>query len=172
MKVVLRQDVPKLGEAGEIKEVSGGYGRNFLIPQGLAILATPGEVKVAEHNAAVRARKIAKQEEALRSLAERIEGSRLEFTAKVGDHGRLYGSVTAQDVADALVAKVGEEVDRRKIQLTEPLRSVGEHDVAVHLVGRLRPRIVVVIHGEGEEEPVAEAAAEAVAVEAGAADEA
>ena len=167
MKVVLRQDVPKLGEAGEIKEVSGGYGRNFLIPQGLAILATPGEVKVAEHNAAVRARKIAKQEEALRSLAERIEGSRLEFTAKVGDHGRLYGSVTAQDVADALAAKVGEEVDRRKIQLTEPLRSVGEHDVAIHLVGRLRPRIVVVIHGEGDE---AEAVAEAEAVVAEAED--
>ena len=167
MKVVLRQDVPKLGEAGEIKEVSGGYGRNFLIPQGLAILATPGEVKVAEHNAAVRARKIAKQEEALRSLAERIEGSRLEFTAKVGDHGRLYGSVTAQDVADALAAKVGEEVDRRKIQLAEPLRSVGEHDVAVHLVGRLRPRIVVVIHGEGDE---AEAVAEAEAVVAEAED--
>lgn len=155
MKIVLRQDVPKLGEAGTIQTVSNGYARNYLIPQGMAVVATDGEIKMATHNLAVKDRKVARQEEQLRSLGDKIQGQRLSFTARAGDQGRLFGSITAGDVATALSAAIGEEVDRRKVILDEPLRSVGEHAVTVHLVGKLRPQITVVIEAEASEEDAA-----------------
>ena len=148
MKIVMRQDVPKVGEAGTIQTVSNGYARNYLIPKGLAVVATDGELKVASHNLAVKERKITRQEDLLRSLADKIDGQRLVFTARAGEQGRLYGSITASDVASALAAKIGEEVDRRRVVLDEPLRSLGEHSVTLHLVGRLRPQITVVIEAE------------------------
>jgi large subunit ribosomal protein L9 len=150
MKVVLRQDVPKLGEAGTVQVVKDGYARNFLIPQGMAVVATAGEVKTAEHNQAVKDRKVARQEVQLQALADRIDGLRLEFTERAGEQGRLYGSVTAGDIAEKLAAAVGEEIDRRKVVLEEQLRTVGEHTVAVHLVGRLRPTVTVVVVGVDE----------------------
>jgi large subunit ribosomal protein L9 len=155
MKIVLRQDVPKVGEAGTIQTVSNGYARNYLIPQGFAVVATDGEIKMAQHNMAVKDRKVARQEELLKSLADKIQGQRLSFTARAGDQGRLFGSVTASDVATALAAVINEEVDRRRVVLDEPLRQVGEHVVTVHLVGKLRPQITVVIEAEdtGEEVP-------------------
>ena len=166
MKIVLRQDVPKLGEAGTVQTVTDGYARNYLIPRGLAVIATSGELKVVAHNQGVQARKIAKQEQQLQSLADRIAGQRLEFTARAGEQGRLYGSITAGDIAERLTAAVREEIDRRKVVLEEPIRSVGEHSVAVHLVGRLRPQVTVVVHGErdeSEEPAAAEAPAEPTA---------
>ena len=169
MKIVLRQDVPKLGEAGSIQTVANGYARNYLIPKGFAVLATDGEIKTAEHNMKVRERKVARQEEQLQSFADKIDGTRLEFTARAGEQGRLFGSVTTSDVAEQLQEKIGEEIDRRKIQLTEPLRTVGEHEVEIHLVGRLRPTITVVIEAEKTEEDEAEEAREATASEAEAA---
>jgi large subunit ribosomal protein L9 len=150
MKIVLRQDVPKLGEAGTIQEVKPGFARNYLIPKGMAVLATAGEVKTAEHNAGVKARKIAKQESQLQSLADKIDGKRLEFTVRAGEGGRLYGSITAGDIADELVKLVGEEIDRRKVVLEDPIRHLGEHSVTVHLVGRLRPAITVAVVGDAE----------------------
>jgi large subunit ribosomal protein L9 len=164
MKIVLRQDVPKLGEAGTIQEVKPGFARNYLIPQGMAVLATPGEIKTAELNAAVKARKIVKQEEQLQSLADRIAGQRLEFTVRAGEGGRLYGSITASEVAEALAKAVGEEIDRRKVVLDEPIRQLGEHKVLVHLVGRLRPAVTVVAVGDAEYQ-AAQAAAAAAAAE-------
>ncbi|MBA2520093.1 MAG: 50S ribosomal protein L9 [Chloroflexia bacterium] len=155
MKIVLRQDVPKVGEAGTIQTVSNGYGRNYLIPQGLAVVATAGEIKVAEHNLAVKARKIVKQEEQMQSLADRIAGQRLEFIARAGEQGRLYGSITAGDVAERLSAAIGEEIDRRKVVLDESIRTVGTYTVAVHLVGRLRPQVTVVVTGEVDESAAA-----------------
>lgn len=152
MKIVLRQDVPKVGDAGSVQTVSNGYARNFLIPKGLAVVATDGELKVAAHNLAVKERKVARQEELLRSLSDKIDGQRLTFTAKAGEQGRLYGSITASDVATALASQVSEEIDRRRVVLDEPLRSIGEHTVTVHLVGRLRPQITVVIEAEASEE--------------------
>ncbi len=159
MKIVLRQDVPKVGEAGTIQTVSNGYARNYLIPQGLAVVATEGEIKMAQHNLAVKERKVARQEEQLRSLADKINGQRLSFTARAGDQGRLFGSITASDVATALAAAVGEEIDRRKVVLDEPLRQVGEHTVTVHLVGKLRPQVTVVIEAEAAEGDAVESAA-------------
>ncbi len=171
MKIVLRQDVPKVGEAGTIQTVSNGYARNYLIPQGLAVVATDGEIKMAQHNMAVKDRKIARQEEQLRSLSDKIQGQRLSFTARAGDQGRLFGSITASDVATALAAVINEEVDRRKVVLDEPLRQVGEHTVTVHLVGKLRPQVTVVIEAEAtEEEAPAEAAEADAEVEAEAAE--
>jgi large subunit ribosomal protein L9 len=155
MKVVLRQDVPKLGEAGTVQNVSGGYARNYLVPNGLAVYATEGELKMAAHNLAVKDRKIARQEEQLRSLGEKVGGQTLTFTARAGEQGRLFGSITAAEVAQQLSEKVGEEIDRRKIVLDEPLRTTGEHTVTVHLVGRLRPEVKVVINAEQTEEEVA-----------------
>ena len=156
MKIVLRQDVPKVGEAGTVQTVSNGYARNYLIPQGLAVVATDSELKVAAHNLAVKERKIARQEEQLRSLADKIDGQRLTFTARAGEQGRLYGSITASDVATALAKQVSEEIDRRRVVLDEPLRTIGEHTVTVHLVGRLRPQVTVVIEAEATEEAPAE----------------
>ncbi len=157
MKIVLRQDVPKVGDAGSVQTVSNGYARNFLIPKGLAVVATDGELKVAAHNLVVKERKVARQEELLRSLSDKIDGQRLTFTAKAGEQGRLYGSITASDVATALAAQVSEEIDRRRVVLDEPLRSIGEHRVTIHLVGRLRPQITVVIEAEASEEDEAPA---------------
>jgi large subunit ribosomal protein L9 len=162
MKIVLRQDVPKVGEAGTVQTVSDGFARNYLIPQGMAVAATKGELKVAEHNLAVKARKVAKQEQQLQSLADRIAEQRLEFVARAGRQGRLYGSITAGDIAERLSAVVGEEIDRRKVVLDESIRTVGQHPVAVHLVGRLRPQVTVIVTGEvDEEEAAAEAATDA-----------
>lgn len=166
MKIVLRQDVPKLGEAGSIQTVANGYARNYLIPKGMAVLATDGEIKTAQHNMQVRERKVARQEEQLQSFADKIDGTRIEFTALAGNQGRLFGSVTTSEIAEQLEEKIGEEIDRRKIQLTEPLRTIGEHEVEIHLVGRLRPTITVVINAEKTEEDEAEEAREAVEAEA------
>lgn len=171
MKIVLRQDVPKLGEAGDVREVAGGYARNYLIPQGMAVYASEGELKMAAHNQAVKERKIARQEEQLRSLADKIEGTSLVFTARAGESGQLFGSITAADIATQLSEKIGEEIDRRKVELTEPLRSLGNTTVAVHLVGRLRPEVTVTVNPEDvpeEEAPKEEAADESTeeAVEA------
>lgn len=159
VKVVLRSDVEKLGEKGTVQNVSGGFARNFLIPKGLAVLATPGELRMVEENRIVQERKLAKLEHAQRATSEKINGMRLTFTARAGTQGRLYGSVTAGDIAARLSAAVDAEVDRRKIVLEEPIRSLGEHPVTIHLVGRLRPSIVVVVESDGviEDEVPAEA---------------
>jgi large subunit ribosomal protein L9 len=161
MKVVLRQDVDKLGEAGTVQNVSGGYARNYLLPQGLAVYATEGELKMAAHNQAVKDRKVARQEEQLRSLAEKIEGQKLSFEARAGENGRLFGSITASDIAEQLSGKVGEEIDRRRVQLDDAIRTVGDHTVTVHLVGRLRPSVTVTVTAEGGSEEAAAATEEA-----------
>lgn len=165
MKVVLRKDVEKLGEAGSVQNVSGGYARNFLVPQGLAVYATDGELKMAAHNQAVKDRKVTRQEEQLRSLAEKIEGLALSFEARAGDGGRLFGSIGSGDIAEQISAKVGEEIDRRKVVLSDPIRTLGKHDVTVHLVGKLRPTVTVTVTGEKVDEAAAETEAEVESTE-------
>lgn len=166
MKVVLRKDVDKLGEAGSVQNVSGGYARNFLIPQGLAVYATDGELKVAAHNQAVKDRKIARQEEQLQSLADKIQGLALSFEARAGKGGQLFGSIGSADIAEQIKEKIGEDIDRRKVVLADPIRTLGEHTVEVHLVGKLRPAVTVTVTGEITEEDEAEEATEATADEA------
>ncbi len=165
MKIVLRKDVEKLGDAGTVHTVSDGFARNYLIPQGFAVVATPGELKVVAENTKARERKIAREEQRLQSLSDKIEGKRLEFTARSGEEGRLYGSVTAADIAERLSAAISEEIDRRKVVLEHPIRTTGEHRVVVHLVGKLKPQITVIVAGEHvvETAPEAEAVPEEVA---------
>lgn len=159
MKIILTQDVPKLGASGTVQEVAPGYARNYLIPQGMAVIATRGSIKQVEERQAADARRIARQEEELRGLSDRINGMRLQIEARVGEQGRLFGSVTAAEIAEKLSARVGEEIDRRKIDLDEPIRTVGEHQVTVRLVGRLLPTVNVVVwdpenpHGSPSDEP-------------------
>jgi large subunit ribosomal protein L9 len=145
MKIILTQDVPKLGSSGTVQDVAPGFARNYLIPQGMAVIATKGSIKQVEERQAADARRIAKQEEELRGLSERIQGMRVQIEARVGDQGRLFGSVTSAEIAHKLSEQAGEEIDRRKIDLDEPIRTVGEHQVTVRLVGRLQPSITVVV---------------------------
>lgn len=145
MKVILLKDVPNVGESGSIQNVSDGFARNYLIPQGLAEMGTPGRIKQAEERIQAQQRKIERAEEELRELSERIEGTRVEIEARVGKHGRLYGSITAPDIASAVSEKLGEEIDRRKVELSDPIRATGEHTVEIHLVGRLRPAVTVTV---------------------------
>lgn len=145
MKVILTEDVLKLGDAGTIQSVKDGYARNYLIPQGLAVMATPGMVKQVEERQRAIAKRVAKLEDELRGLADRIDGLRIEIEARVGEQGRLYGSVTAADVATRLQELLGEEIDRRKVDLEQPIREVGEYKVPVRLVGRLAPEALVVV---------------------------
>lgn len=149
MKVLLIKDVYNLGRAGEIKKVANGYGRNFLIPQKYAVMATPGALKQVEKiQAAAEKRRIALNEE-MSGLAEKIAGVELYFTAKVGETGRLYGSITQQMIADAIAEKTGIEIDRHWIE-SQPLRDAGVHDVKIRLTFDLVPEVKVTIESEEE----------------------
>lgn len=145
MKVILVQDVPNVGESGSIQNVSDGFARNYLIPQGLAEMGTPGRIKQAEQRLQAQQRKVERQEEELRDLSERIDGLRVEIEARVGQQGRLFGSINAPEIANAVSTALGEEIDRRRVELSDPIRSVGEHAVEIHLVGRLRPTVTVTV---------------------------
>ncbi|MEJ7763519.1 MAG: 50S ribosomal protein L9 [Thermomicrobiales bacterium] len=160
MKIVMRQDVEKVGEKGTVQTVSDGYARNYLIPKGFAVVATNGELKTVEQYQKVQARKLAKQEAELQALADKIDGKQLSFTARASDQGRLFGSVTAGDIATDLSALVGETIDRRRVVLDEAIRNVGVHTVTIHLVGRLRPKVTVTVDAEATEETDARAAAD------------
>ncbi len=149
MKVLLLKDVYKLGRAGDVKRVADGYGRNYLIPQRLAVLATQGAVKQAE---SIRQRASAQRTElnkTMGGLAERLSGMVIGFPSRAGETGKLYGSITTQMIAEEVSRRVGETVDRRDIE-TEPIRTLGEHVVVVHLTVDLNPEITVIAHREGE----------------------
>jgi large subunit ribosomal protein L9 len=132
VKVILRESVPSLGEAGDVVGVKPGFARNFLIPQGKAIVASEARVREVEHHKRVVAEKVAREMKALESVRKRLESLELEVSARVGEEGKLFGSVTAAAIAE-LLAEKGYEVDRRKISLDEPIKEVGEHRVAIRL---------------------------------------
>jgi large subunit ribosomal protein L9 len=150
MKVLLKEDVDNLGYAGEIMNVADGYGRNYLIPKGLAVIATPGVLKQAgtwRERAAVR---MAELQEEHQALAARIEETQLEFTARAGDTGKLYGSITSNDIAELLNETLGTEIDKRNVA-GGPLRSLGEHRVPIRLSRDYSPRVMVVVVPFSEE---------------------
>jgi large subunit ribosomal protein L9 len=163
MKVMLIKDVYKLGRAGDVKKVADGYGRNFLVPQGLAVLATPGALKQIERIKAQAEIRRAEQNKELQGLADEIEGVVLTFAAKAGETGKLYGSVTTQNVADALQEKTRYEVQRHQIDM-QPIRNLGEFTANVRLTMDLVPEIKIIVYREGEaleeETPAEEASAE------------
>ncbi|MGH7539696.1 MAG: 50S ribosomal protein L9 [Gemmatimonadota bacterium] len=145
--VILRRDVENLGEAGELVSVKPGYARNYLIPQGLALPATDGNCRRFEEEARQAARSATREKEMAEGLAGELEGRSLTFTVKAGEEGRLYGSVTAGDIADALLAE-GVSVDRRLIQLDEPIKELGAYRVAVRLHAEVKPEIKVWVVAE------------------------
>jgi large subunit ribosomal protein L9 len=149
MKVLLLKDVYKLGRAGEIKKVADGYGRNYLLPQGLAALATPGMLKQADRIREKATEERARLNEELSSVAEVLEGLELTFPVKAGEMGRLYGSVTTAMIADAIKDKSELAVDRRQID-SQPIKSIGVHEVDIRLTVDLVPQVKVVVHREDE----------------------
>ncbi|HXQ38191.1 MAG TPA: 50S ribosomal protein L9 [Anaerolineales bacterium] len=149
MKVLLLKDVYKLGRAGDIKKVADGYGRNYLLPQKLAVLATAGALKQTEKirsQAEVRRTELNSE---LKDLAAQINGLTLVFSAKAGETGKLYGSITTQDVATAIQEKARYEVKKQQIDM-QPIRNLGEFTAHVRLTIDLVPEIKIIVHREGE----------------------
>jgi large subunit ribosomal protein L9 len=149
MKVMLIKDVYKLGRAGEVRKVADGYGRNFLLPQGLAVLATPGALKQVEKIKAQAEIRRGEKNTELKGLAEQVAGAVLTFTAKAGETGKLYGSITTQDVANALEEQARFEVKRQQIDM-QPIRELGEFIAHVRLTMDLVPEIKIIVRREGE----------------------
>jgi large subunit ribosomal protein L9 len=132
MKVILAKDVEKLGEIGDIVEVADGYGRNFLIPQGIAVAATTKNKRQLEHEMRLREHRIAQAKKAAEAFAGTLQGVECRFTRKAGEEGKLFGSVTAIDIAERL-KEAGFDVERRLIQLDQPIKSVGDFTVPIRL---------------------------------------
>ena len=147
MEVILKEDVAKLGSRGDVVKVAEGYGRNFLLPRKLAIEASSSNKKVIEQMKAAAVRRLAREKGDAEALAQQLEGVELTFTRKSGEHDQLFGSVTSSDVADALTKK-GFNLDRRKIQLHEPLKTVGEFTIPVKLHKDVTAHLKVVIEKE------------------------
>jgi len=161
MEVILKEDVNKLGHRGDVVKVAEGYGRNYLIPQKLAIEATAGNKAVVEQMKAASVRKSAKEKGSAEAFGQQLNGVVLEFTRKSGEHDQLFGSVTSSDIAHALEAK-GFTIDRRKIDLDVPLKTVGEFNVPVKLHREVTVNVKAVVKKEATEE-VAPATEEAPA---------
>lgn len=149
MRVMLLKDVYKLGRAGDVKKVADGYGRNYLMPQGLAVLATPGALKQAERIRASATEERARMNQELSSVAERLSGLKLHFPAKAGETGKLYGSITSAMVAEAIEKQTGSTIDRRQVD-TQPIKTLGAHTVHIRLTVDLVPEIAVLVYREGE----------------------
>ena len=143
MKIILLQDVDGLGKAGDLKEVANGYARNYLLPRKMAAGATAGLVANRSQRIAAEQRKLEKQAELNRQLAEHLGQVSLTFRAKVGTQGRLYGSITSQDIAGALRDAENVTVDRRVIELPDPIRSLGTFQIPVKIGPQLEPKITV-----------------------------
>jgi|SRR5215207_11141892 len=149
MKVMLVKDVYKLGRAGDIKKVADGFGRNFLIPQGLAVLATSGALKQVDRIRSQAEVRRTEQNSELKDLAKHINGVTVIFSAKAGETGKLYGSITTQDVATAVTEKTRFEVKKQQIDM-QPIRNLGEFTAHVRLTMDLVPEVKIVVHREGE----------------------
>ena len=149
MEVILKEDVPKLGQRGELVKVAEGYGRNYLLPKRLAIEATAQNRAVIEQMKVSAQRRSAREKSDAESLSQQLEGATLSFTRKAGEHDHLFGSVTSGDIAEALASQ-GFTVDRRKIQLDEPIKNLGEFAVTIKLHRDITAKVKVVVAKEAE----------------------
>jgi len=149
MKILLLEDVYKLGRAGEVKKVAPGYARNYLMPQGLAVLATPGAIKQAGRIRKEGEKKRARINEEMSGVAEQLDGQLFTFAVKASETGRLYGSVNTQMLAEAVGEEIGVEIEAKQIE-SQPLREIGLHNVSVRLTVDLIPEVEVIVHREGE----------------------
>ena len=148
MKVILTQDVAKLGKSGEMKSVTDGYATNFLIPRKLAVPAAGGAYRAWQHDIASREEKRTRERAEAEIAATRIASTTLTMGVKVGEGGKLYGSITAKDIADAL-GRRGITVDRHKIELDDPLRTLGTYKVAIKVFSGMTPEVTVVVEPKG-----------------------
>jgi large subunit ribosomal protein L9 len=155
MKVLLLKDVYNLGRAGDVKKVADGYGRNFLLPKGMAVLATAGMLNQVDRirTTAAKARELANAEKA--GLAEQLAGLEIKFVTKAGETGKLFGSITQQMIVDAIKEKLNVEIDRHQVE-SQPLREVGEHKVRVRLTFDLIPQVKVLVEAEEKKEEAQE----------------
>ncbi|HEX2034080.1 MAG TPA: 50S ribosomal protein L9 [Chloroflexota bacterium] len=166
MKVILLKDVENLGRIGDVKEVSPGYARNYLLRRGLVVEATASQLKRLEELHRRRAKEDQRRLTEAQQLAERLSALEVRQEARAGEGGRLFGSITNQDVAAALKDQHGIEIDRRDVELDEPIRTLGTHTVTVRLGGGVQAQLRVVVVEEGVTETAAAAAGEAAAEEA------
>jgi large subunit ribosomal protein L9 len=148
MKVLLTETVDNLGSAGEVKKVADGYARNFLIPKGLAVPATEGTLKQAELRSQAEARRQKREKVEAESLARTLSQVTLTFQVKAGEKDKLYGSITNADIAEAFERETGQAIDKRKVELEEPIRELGSHYVPIKLLPDLAPRITVIVERE------------------------
>ena len=147
IEVILTTDVPKLGEAGNVVRVRPGYARNYLLPQGKALLATRARVSELDHKRRMIEEKVRKDVGAHEAVARRLGETQLEFTRKAGEEGKLFGSVTSGDIVERL-AQQGVEVDRRKIVLEHSIKEIGDHAVEIRLHREVRAQIQVKVVAE------------------------
>ena len=148
MKVILQKEVAKLGAPGDVVNVADGYARNFLVPRGLAIQATKGAVRQADNLKRAHEDRVAKARTEAEAVAERLAGTTLRLTHRAGGEGKLFGSITAHELADELEKQAGGPIDRKSIHLDEPIRSVGSHEVQI----RLHPDVTTTVTVEIEPE--------------------
>jgi large subunit ribosomal protein L9 len=165
MEVILKEDVPNLGLRGDVVKVADGFGRNYLLPRKMAMQATEANKAVIEQMKAAAERRSASEKAQAEELVTKLDPVVLSFTRRAGEAGQLFGSVTSADIA-AELASQGFEVDRRKIQLGEPLKSLGEYKVAIRLHREVTARVTVKVLAEVEETPEGAATAEPAAEEA------
>lgn len=165
MKVLLLKDVYKLGRAGDVKKVADGYGRNYLLPQGLAVLATPGMLQKVDHIRTQAATRRQELNEEMGGAAGMLAGKVFVFSSKAGETGKLYGSITTQMVSDTINQKLGLQIDRHQI-ICDPIRTLGEHKAHVRLTVDLIPEIKILVHREGEAVKIEEIKTEVVEVPA------
>ena len=148
MKVIFIEDVPNVGKAGQIKDVADGYGKNYLLPHKLAMPARAGDIKNVEAQIKARARVAAKTEAEMKALAGELEGKEIIIKAKVGQQDRLYGSITSADIAIGLGSSLKVIVDKRKIELAEPIRTLGSYEVPIKLGKDISTKIKITVVAE------------------------
>jgi large subunit ribosomal protein L9 len=151
MKVLLLRDHDKLGKAGDVKNVADGYARNYLLPRGLAVLATASALKQADTIRKSEEKRRAKLYAEAQAVANQLTGTTLTFRALAGETGKLYGSITANDIVEAIKRDKGLDVDKRRVDLREPLRSLGTHSVPIRLATDLAPTVTVVVEATSEQ---------------------
>lgn len=150
MKIILTQDVPGLGRMGEIRQVADGYARNYLIPRGMAVLASPGAIKQVQLRHKAEEKRSQRLKLEAEEFARRLGELTLRFRARVGESQRLYGSITSADIVEAIEEQTGQVIDKRKVELEHSIRELGEHHVPIKLMSDVTAHVRVVVEPEEE----------------------
>jgi len=150
VKVILREAVPSLGQAGEIKQVAPGYLRNFLLPRGLAVEATRGQIAALEATSSLQEGRLARSKERSGAVAQQLGDLRIQIPVRLGEQGRIFGSVTSKDIAEAIATQGKVEIDRHKIELREPLKTIGVHSVPIKLEQGVEASVSIELVPEAE----------------------